>query len=61
MTRKAEEEIKRQERILRDCLDDTRRSRLFEILLLMWRYRMLSDADLEHFSAETQERLRALD
>jgi hypothetical protein len=32
---KAEEEIRRQERILRDCLDDTRRSRLFESLLVM--------------------------
>lgn len=58
---KAEEEIRRQERILRDCLDDTRRSRLLEILLMMRRYGMLSDTDLVHFGTEVQERLRALD
>ena len=57
---KAEEEIRRQESILRDCLDDTRRSRLFEILSMMRRYGMLSDTDLEHFSTEMQEHLRAL-
>lgn len=56
----AEQEIKRQAGILHVCLDDTRRSRLFEILSLMRRYGMLLDADLAHFSAEMQEHLRAL-
>lgn len=57
----AEEEIQRQERILRACLDDIRRSRLLEMLFLMRRHGMLLDADLEHFSTEIQEHLRSMD
>jgi len=48
----------REVQILRDCLDDHRRSRLFETLMFMRRYGMLSDEDLSQFSEEMQRHLR---
>lgn len=54
----AHEQMKKDERILRMCLDDTRRSRLFEILCLMHSHGMLTDEHLAQFSPETAERVR---
>jgi hypothetical protein len=43
----AEERVKKEARVLHDCLDDHRRSRLFETLMLMRRYGMLSDERIQ--------------
>lgn len=53
-----EERMRREKGILHDCLDGHSRSRLFETLLFMRRYRMLRDEDLAQFSEEMQQRVR---
>jgi hypothetical protein len=50
--------IRREAKVLRDCLDDLRRSRLFEILLLMRHHGMFLDEDLAQFSDDAQKELR---
>jgi hypothetical protein len=46
--------------ILRTCLDDHRRSKMMDSLMLMYRYQMIKDADLEKFSEEIRERVACL-
>jgi len=56
-----EECVRREGKILCDCLDDLRRSRLFETLLSMRHHGMLRDEDLAQFSSELQKRVREFD
>jgi hypothetical protein len=53
-----EEKINEEKRILVDCLDGHRRSRMFEYMALMCRYGMLKEEDLKAFSKELQERMQ---
>ena len=46
--------------ILRDCLDDHRRSRMMNNLLLMYHHRMIADDDLNGFREEVREKIRSL-
>lgn len=47
-------------KILRDCLDGHSRSKMFMFMSLMYRYGMLKEEDLSHFSEELQSRLHSL-
>ena len=51
------EEIKK---ILRACLDGHSRSKMMSFLMLMYRYRMIADQDLEGFSDEVRMRVALL-
>ncbi len=51
----AEEMIRKQAKILCDCLDRHSRSNMIFSCLLMYRYKMLTAADLEHFSEDFRE------
>jgi len=44
-------------KLLRTCLDGHTRSRMVEHLLLMYRYKMLTDDDLGNFSQALQSRV----
>lgn len=57
---KIEEEVARQTKILRDCLDGHRRSSLGLSAALMYRHKMLSDDELAMFSAEFAERVKGI-
>ena len=46
--------------ILRACLDDHRRSRMLDSLILMYRHQMIGDEDLDVFSEELRERIASL-
>ena len=51
------EEIKKQKKILEDCLDRHSRSQMYLSMLLMLRHGMLKEEDLKGFSEELQEQL----
>jgi hypothetical protein len=51
----AEEKIKQEVKILRECLDDYSRSKMDMKVMLMCRYGMLEKKDLEKFSEEFQD------
>jgi pilus assembly protein TadC len=51
------EAIKKEKRILEDCLDRHSRSQMYISMVLMLRYGMLKKADLKAFSDELQEQL----
>jgi hypothetical protein len=51
------EEMKKEKKILQDCLDQHSRSQMYLSMLLMLRYGMLKEADLKGFSEELQEQL----
>ena len=55
---KAHEEIEREAKILRDCLDHLSRSRLWLNVTIMYRHQMLSDEELAMFSDEFSERIK---
>jgi hypothetical protein len=57
----AEEAVRREAKILRDCLDNFSRSHAFESILLMRRHGLLEAADLGQFSEELREKLQAFD
>ena len=46
--------------ILRSCLDGHKRSTMVNSLMLMYRYQMITDQDLDGFSVEVRERLESL-
>ena len=50
-----DERIKKETKILRECLDDYSRSTMSMKIMLMCRYGMLEKPDLEKFSEEFQE------
>lgn len=56
----ANERMKEFGGILRTCLDDHRRSKMMDSLMLMYRYQMIKDADLEKFIEEVRERVACL-
>jgi len=47
-------------KILRDCLDGHSRSNMVMYMSLMYRYGLLKDEDLKHFSEELQERMKKM-
>ena len=51
------EEMKKEKKILQDCLDQHSRSQMYLSMLLMLRHGMLKEADLKGFSEELQEQL----
>lgn len=51
------EEMKKEKKILQDCLDRHSRSQMYLSMLLMLRYGMLKKEDLKGFSEELQEQL----
>jgi hypothetical protein len=53
----AEERIKKEARILVDCLDGHSRSKMAWYLMLMHRYGLIRDEDLEEFSEALRERV----
>lgn len=53
-----EEKIRKEGKVLVECLDGHRRSRMFEYMALMYSYGMLKEEDLKDFSDELQERLK---
>ena len=50
--------IQKEARIVRDCLDDHRRSSMVMKMLVMQGHGMLADKDLDGFSEELSERLK---
>ncbi len=46
--------------ILRTCLDDHKRSKMIDSLMLMYRHQIIMDADLEAFSDGVRERVAYL-
>jgi hypothetical protein len=48
------------EHILRDCLDDHRRSTMIISLMLMYRHQMIADEELSAFTEELRERIITL-
>lgn len=56
-----EEGIRRQAKILRDCLDHHSRSQAYFSMLLMKRHGMLEESDLASISDELREKLREFD
>ncbi|MDX2111269.1 MAG: hypothetical protein SFY80_13635 [Verrucomicrobiota bacterium] len=57
---KAEERIKEEARILRDCFDGYSRSKMYLHIMLMCRYGILEKEDLEKFSEELQAEHREI-
>lgn len=55
-----EKQLKKISRILTDCLDGHSRSRMEMYLCLMYRHKMIGDADLAEFSPAQKERILAL-
>ena len=53
------EEMKKEGKILEECLDGHSRSRMYMKMLLMLRYGMLKEEDLKGFSDGLQEQLTA--
>ena len=51
------EEMKKEKKILEECLDGHSRSRMYMSMLLMLRYGMLKEEDLNGFSEGLQEQL----
>ena len=51
------EEMKKEKKILEDCLDGHSRSRMYMSMLLMLRFGMLKEEDLKGFSERLQEQL----
>ena len=51
------EKMKKEKKILEECLDGHSRSRMHMSMLLMLRYGMLKEEDLKGFSEELQEQL----
>ena len=51
------EEMKKEKKILQNCLDQHSRSQMYLSMLLMLRYGMLKEADLKGFSEKLQEQL----
>ena len=51
------EEMKKEKKILQDCLDRHSRSYMYLSMLLMLRHGMLKEEDLQGFSEELQEQL----
>ena len=54
------ERMKEIERIMSDCLDDHRRSRMLSNLMLMYYHEMISDDDLNVFSDEVRRRISTI-
>ena len=54
----AEERIKKEVEILRECLDDYSRSKMGMKVMLMCRYGMLEKNDLEKFSEDFQKQYK---
>jgi len=54
------EEMEKEKKTLQDCLDGHSRSKMFMSMLLMLRYGMLKEEDLNSYSEELQEQLNAL-
>lgn len=52
-----EKRVGKEAGILRSCLDGHSRSKMFHSMLLMYRHRMLTDGDLDHFSEELRDRV----
>jgi len=57
---KIEEFYRKEARILNDCLGNLSRSNMVHSILLMCRYKMMRDKDLEGFSEELQSRIADL-
>ena len=55
----AKEKMKEEARILVDCLDGHSRSKMDWYLFLMYRHGLIQNADLEEFSEELREQIRA--
>lgn len=53
-------EMEKTGKILRDCLDGHSRSNMVMNMSLMYRYGLMKDEDLKHFSEELQERMQNL-
>jgi hypothetical protein len=51
------EEMKKEKKVLQDCLDGHSRSKMYISMLLMLRCGMLKENDLKGFSEELQEQL----
>jgi hypothetical protein len=51
------EEMKKEKKILEDCLDGHSRSQMYMSMLTMLRYGMLKEEDLKGFSQELQKQL----
>ena len=54
-----EERVRKEAKILRDCLDGHSRSQMVMFMIAMRRYGMLSDEDLKQFSAELQTQIES--
>ena len=57
---KAEEKIREQTKILRECLDNHSRSKMLISIVQMLYHGLLTEADLEIFSPELRDRLLVL-
>ncbi|NWK57723.1 multidrug transporter [Verrucomicrobiaceae bacterium N1E253] len=55
-----EERVRKEARILRECLDGHSRSRMLEFILIMYRHKMLTDSDLREFSEELKARVNGI-
>ena len=51
------EEMKKEKKVLQDCLDPHSRSNMYFSMCLMLRHGMLKESDLKGFSEELQEQL----
>lgn len=52
------EKMKNEKKILRDCLDGHSRSNMFLHMMLMFKYGMISEKELDGFSEELQARVK---
>ncbi|RKX33574.1 MAG: multidrug transporter [Verrucomicrobia bacterium] len=55
-----EERIRKESKILRDCLDGHSRSKMWMSVLLMYRYGMIGDEDLDCYSDELRDYIEQL-
>jgi len=54
----ARERIEKEKKILENCLDGHSRSKMAWFMLLMYRYGMLRDPDLENFTEDLRNDIR---
>jgi hypothetical protein len=55
-----QEEIEKEVKVLRNCLDDHRRSNAVRMAALMFFHKMLDDSDLKGFTDEFSARVRSV-
>ena len=56
----AEERVREEKKIMGACFRDHSRSKMIMSMMLMYRYDLLTDHDLHHFSEELRDRIARL-